>query len=72
MALPNAELEALRDALLKARASGTKLVQHSDGRRVEYKTDSEMAAAIHDIEARIRRASAAPAGAIRFKASKGF
>ena len=71
MALGADELETMRDALVRARAAGTRLLEY-DGRRVEYKTDAEMAAAIHDIEARIRRASAAPPKAVRFSASKGF
>ncbi len=71
MALGANELETMRDALIRARAAGTRLLEY-DGRRVEYKNDAEMAAAIDDIEARIRRASTATAVAVRFSASKGF
>lgn len=71
MALGADELETMRDALIRARAAGTRLLEY-DGRRVEYKTDAEMAAALHDIEVRIRRASAAPPKAVRFGTSKGF
>ena len=71
MALGADELETMRDDLLRARAKGIRTVQ-LNGERVEYKTDAEMAAAIHDIEARLRRASAATPKAVRFSASKGF
>lgn len=71
MALGVEELESLRDELVKARAKGVRTLQ-LNGERVEYKTDAEMASAIADLEARIKRASAAPTGAVRFKTSKGF
>ena len=72
MALGTEDLTSMRDELVRARASGTKTVQYSDGRRVEYKTDAEMASAIADLEARIRRASNPSHGVVRFKTSKGF
>lgn len=65
------ELVALRDALVRARASGTRSVEY-EGRRVAYGTDSEMAAALADLERRIARASCAPVGAVRFLTSKGI
>lgn len=71
MALGAGELQTMRDELLRARAKGVRTLQ-LNGERVEYKTDAEMASAIADLEARIRRASAATAGAVRFKTSKGF
>lgn len=71
MALGAGELETMRDELLRARAKGVRTLQ-LNGERVEYKTDGEMASAIADLEARIRRASAATAGVVRFKTSKGF
>jgi hypothetical protein len=46
------ELAAQRDALLAARYRGVRTVE-IDGRRVTYATDSEMAAAIADLERRI-------------------
>lgn len=72
MALTSASLEEMRDALVRARASGTRSVTYSDGRRVEYKTDAEMSAAIADLDARLRLASGASASTIRFSSSKGF
>ena len=71
MALSPAELETLRDALLQARATGTRTVQ-VDGKRVEYKTDAEMASALADLEARILRASTPRPGAVLFSSSKGM
>jgi hypothetical protein len=71
MPLDATELTALRDALIRARAGGTKSVE-VDGRRVEYKTDAETAAAIGDLEARIARASTPRPGAILFTTGKGI
>ena len=64
------ELIALRDALIRARAAGTRSVEY-DGRRVSYGTDAEMAAALADLERRISRAARIPVGAVRFMTSKG-
>ena len=46
------EMTVQRDALLAARYRGVRTVE-IDGRRVTYATDSEMAAAITDLERRI-------------------
>jgi hypothetical protein len=46
------EMTAQRDALLAARYRGLRTVK-IEGRRVTYGTDSEMAAAITDLERRI-------------------
>ncbi|MGE4257508.1 MAG: phage head-tail joining protein [Xanthobacteraceae bacterium] len=46
------EMTAQRDALLAARYRGVRTVE-IDGRRVTYATDTEMAAAIMDLERRI-------------------
>ncbi len=70
MAIDPTELEALRDALIRARAAATRVVM-MDGRRVEYGTDAEMANAIADLESRIRRASTPRPGSISFATSKG-
>jgi hypothetical protein len=50
------EMTAQRDALLAARYRGLRTVE-IDGRRVTYATDSEMAAALADLERRITLAS---------------
>jgi hypothetical protein len=46
------EMNAQRDALLAARYRGVRTVE-IDGRRITYASDSEMAAAITDLERRI-------------------
>jgi hypothetical protein len=50
------ELTAQRDALLAARYAGSRTVE-IDGRRVTYAGDTEMAAAITDIERRLATVS---------------
>lgn len=65
------ELIALRDALIRARASGTRSVDY-EGRRVTYATDSEMASALADLERRIAGTSRARTGSVRFVTSKGL
>lgn len=65
-----AELEAMRDALIRARAAGTREVQAGD-MRVRYGTDAEMAAAIADLESRIARAAPARPRSIAFTTGKG-
>ncbi|MGE0753330.1 MAG: phage head-tail joining protein [Variibacter sp.] len=46
------EMTAQRDALLAARFRGVRTVE-VDGRRITYASDTEMAAAITDLERRI-------------------
>ena len=50
------EMTAQRDALLAARYRGLRTVE-TEGRRVTYATDAEMAAAITDLERRIAAAT---------------
>ena len=71
MALGTDEMVELRDELIRARARGVRVTMY-DGMRVEYANDAEMADAIADLEARIRRASAPRPGAVRFSSSKGL
>lgn len=69
--LDTTELEALRDALLRARGRGVRVTMY-DGKRVEYGSDADMAAAIADLERRIARASGAgQPRVVRFSTSKG-
>lgn len=56
MAVGQAELEQLRDNLVRARAKGIRVVQ-MNGERVEYKSDAEMAAAINGLDAQIAAAA---------------
>lgn len=71
------ELISDRDALIRHRASGVRSVEFSGGsvsRRVEFRTDREMLAALADLERRIA-AMQSPRSApttIRFATSKGF
>lgn len=50
--LDTPELEALRDELVRMRGRGIRSTLY-DGKRLEYGTDAELAAAINDLEARI-------------------
>jgi len=70
MPLDAAELAGLRDALVRARASGTRSVEY-EGRKVAYATDSEMATALADLERRIKTATQPRLGAVRFTTHKG-
>lgn len=71
MAIEATELEALRDALIRARAKGARSLQLGS-ERVEYRSDAEMAAAISDLEARIARASKPRPATVNFSSSKGL
>ena len=71
MAIDPTELETLRDALIRARASGVRVTQF-EGKRVEYANDAEMAKAIADLETRIRNATSPRPGSISFSSSKGL
>ena len=69
--LTAAELERMRDDIVRARARGTRTVATGDGSSVTYATDQEMAAALADIETRLRRARHGPVRTILFTSSKG-
>lgn len=64
------ELETLRDALIRARAQGVRQIT-LNGKRIEYGSDAEMAAAIADLETRIARASPNRAKRLSLSFSKG-
>jgi hypothetical protein len=66
-----AELEAMRDALIAMRAAGVRVVYHEGVGRVEYQTDTDLARALADIEARIARASSNRPHTVAFSARKG-
>ncbi len=66
------EMIARRDALLAARFRGVRTVE-IEGRRITYATDSEMAAALADLERRIESAeTGARRRIVRTAASKGL
>lgn len=73
MAVDLSELIELRDKLVIERGRGVSAVQQGN-ERVEFKNDAQMAAAIADLEARIRRASATSTASnvVRFSTSKGM
>lgn len=71
MAIDATELETLRDALIRARAKGAREVQLNN-ERVRYGSDAEMAAAIADLDTRLRATTGARPSTIRFSASKGM
>jgi hypothetical protein len=65
-----AQLEAWRDALLKARYAGLRAVE-VEGRRVSYATDAEMATALADLERRITAAQPGRVSQVRIQSTKG-
>lgn len=67
------ELQTMRGRLFAARASGVREVMDSDGERIVYRTDNEMAAAIRAIDLSIVELTAGPRpSVIRFATSKGL
>jgi poly-gamma-glutamate capsule biosynthesis protein CapA/YwtB (metallophosphatase superfamily) len=77
MAEPDlAELKEMRGALMRARASGHRAVVYAHNGveyRTDYKTDSDMAAALADLDRRIAALSgASPVNTIRLTTSKGL
>ena len=66
------ELTERLEALRKARALGVTQTRLADGRFLIYRTDSEMAAAIADIERQLATAQGAPVQTILPYASKGL
>ena len=65
-----AQLEAWRDALLKARYAGVRTVE-VEGTRVSYATDAEMATALADLERRIAAAQSGRVNQVRIQSTKG-
>ncbi len=65
------EMTAQRDALLATRFRGIRTVE-IDGRRITYASDTEMAAAITDLERRIALATKGRRRRILTSASKGL
>ena len=65
-------LQSSLDALRLARALGARMVKYSDGREVEYKSDSEMSSAISDLQRQIANANGGQAlTTVRFSTRKG-
>ena len=73
MAVSTADLTLWRDALVKARMSGTRRVRDTDGSEIEYRSDGEMRAAIAAANDMIAEAARPrPITTIRFNTSKGI
>ncbi len=70
MAIDTTELQTLRDALIRARASGVRSFLY-DGKRTEYGTDAELAAAIADLDRRIAASGSIAPKIVAFSTSKG-
>lgn len=66
-----ATLQERLEALRAIRAEGTRRARLSDGREVEYRTDSELAAAIADLERQLGGNARAPK-LVYFNTSKGL
>lgn len=67
-----AKLIRWRDELFEARLSGVRTLVDQSGERIEYKSDSEMAAAIRAADAAIAVHRRKPANKIIFQTSKGL
>jgi hypothetical protein len=66
-------LEADLAALRKVRAMGAKVVRYRDGRSTEFRSDTELAAAIDDLLRRVAALSSpGPIATVRFATSKGL
>jgi hypothetical protein len=60
-----------REELRGARATGVRAITFADGRKVEYRSDQEMAAAIADLDRRIAMGGRTSPTTIVFATSKG-
>ena len=71
-----ADLRSQLESLRKARASGIRSIEFNAGngssRRVEYKDDAQMAAAIADLESRIAAIEGRRVSTIHIHTSKGI
>jgi hypothetical protein len=65
------DLQDWRGALLEARFSGTRRVEHGD-KTIEYKSDAEMAAALADVDRRIAEIEGTRITEVRVSGSKGL
>lgn len=66
------QLTAWRNELVELRASGIRRVVHQNGQTLDYKSDTEMAAAIAALDAQISAATCNRAGRFTFQTSKGL
>lgn len=66
------DLTAWRDALIKARLSGTRRVRDQNGEEIEYRSEAEMARALSAADSLIAKATRTPPTTLRFETSKGL
>jgi len=66
------ELQARLESLRAQRASGVATVQFADNRQVVYRTDSQIAAAVADLERQIATISTTPVTSVLISATKGL
>lgn len=71
-ALTVAELQTLRDSLVRNRANGIREFRDQNGETVTYKSDRELAAAIDSLEFEIGRMTAARPLTYIVRTSKGL
>lgn len=71
-ALTLEDLQASRDALLRALASGERRVRDQNGEEIEYRSVFEMQRALGVVESRIAAMQTAAPNVIRFNTSKGL
>lgn len=67
-----AQLQKWRDELFEARLGSIRTLVDQSGERIEYKSDSEMAAALRAVDAAIAVHKRKPANTILFHTSKGL
>ena len=66
-----AQLTAWRDALMAARYQGVRTVEY-DGKRVTYATDTEMAAALGDLNRQMSATGPQRISVVRIQSTKGL
>lgn len=66
------KLRRYRESLQEARFNGTRAVQDSNGQRLEYKSDAEMARALAAIDSEIAALQQRRTSIIKMQTSKGL
>jgi len=71
-ALTASELRQRRDDLIRLRTDGLRVLVDQTGERVEFKSDSELSAAIRAVNSAIQALDRPPVNTILFRTSKGI
>lgn len=71
MAISLDELTTMRDALTRARMNGVLRVRDQNGEELLYKSDSDMARALANIESQIAALQGAEINTIKFQCNNG-